>query len=878
MSDFNGYQRAKSHTLFFAESPSFWQNGLAVGNGQYGGLFYQPEESIFEYAVTRLNLWKRNLVGPGRLSHAEVLEKLQQSPKSLLDALRFETGDTERPGFKPGGRICLEMDRWHSADLNHNMTLFDRRMRLDLANGEVVGNYEISAKASEWTAFALFNSDITVIRVRDTYCHNLCRFDYRQKLSLYRLPDPDAEILSAGVTEDNILYLEFGFKENLRALMAVKVAGVPVVAPSVGVDKKVSIEIALNYCDAGAPMGYYELHTPDEEPYQPQRMPVVPREYVIYHALLVDEEGTRKNLLAEARTTLLAAETQGFAVLQKQNRAWWRKFWRRSGIAIESPALEGLWYSNLYTLATTSRGPVAPGLFGLWNGASVAPWHGDYHGDINFSMYTWPLFALNHPELLEGVFKTLEGWFPEMRKEAKERFGVADGLRFPQATGPLGQEMSRNYYRMMRCSTGFYAENYWKWYCYDPDPQRLRATILPVLEAAARYYFIYCYDDESHPGKVKIGPSWAPEQGVFPAWNVSNDLAVFKQLFAAVVKFNRVLQQWSPTAEKAAQLLEKFPDYPQLEGEFLSSASEKRHDLLCHPSFLAAIVPCDDIDGDSPLAEIAIYSMRNYLNRTCRKGLVGKIGSACDLTWGWLFASAIRLRDREYANLVLHKLALADFVKSNGMFAYIGGRVCHSVAEKRRAFDTGEGQKHAILGQSSSVYGRAKTMCMVQSGCGFLFGVMESMLQSHGGDEIKLFPVPLEDVGKKQSFHNLAAQGGLTVSAAHSGKSVLWCELTAGKYEWHGVLRFFDGRDDAHIVMVNPQGTKQICRRCGQGRYLVSIKPRETWLWKKSSSVTVKVALPPHKPGVRRYGNDCPIGYGEAQNFVCGSKSVKVVL
>ncbi len=514
---FQGYQRAKGHSLSFATSPSCWQNGLPVGNGQYGGVFYQPEGTILEYAFTRLDLWKRRLAGPGRMPLKRFLDILEhQGADALMKELDVEFHDTERPCFKPGGCLSLALDS--NGAFSNDYTLFSQSMQLLPACGEVRGVTEFSAKAVAWTALVAPGEDVTAIHLEDSYLHPQCVFPFTQRLKLFRKYDEQAHVRRQGVTDDGILYVEFDFGEKLHALAAVTVDGVPYRAvESIEERTGAAIDLDLDYTESELAMLKSSLDHADA-------VCTKRYSYDLYHTLIVDTDGTAGDLLDIARQRLLQAKQTGFAELQKRNRRWWRRFWEKSGFALENAALEGLLYNNIYQLAATSMGPVMPGLFGLWNGAASAPWNGDYHGNINVAMYTWPLFGLNHPELLEPLFATMKGWFPAMRRETKERFGV-DELRFPQACGPDGEEMSRGFYRTMRCSTGFYADSYWKQQLYYPDDERLRNETLPILESCARYYFIYCRQDAD--GSFHVGPSWAPEQGVFPAWDTGNDLALF---------------------------------------------------------------------------------------------------------------------------------------------------------------------------------------------------------------------------------------------------------------------------------------------------------------------------------------------------------------
>ena len=854
-SRFHGFQRAKGHALSFATSPSCWQNGLPMGNGQYGGVVYQSAGSILEYAFTRLDLWKRRLVGPGRMPldrFREILE--QRGAEALMKELDVEFQDTERPCFKPGGCLQLGVDAFDGFSQEH--TLFARTMTLQPAYGEVSGFTELAAKAVSWTALVSpGTNDIAAIHLEDSYLHAQCVFPFEQRLKLFRKFDEQARVRRQGVTDDGILYVEFDFGEQLHALAAALVDGVPV-RPVQGIEEScgVAVDLLLDYTESDLAMLKSSLDHVDAvcgERYT----------YDIYHTLVVDPEGARGDLLETARRRLQKAKRMGFAALQRDNRRFWRNFWNRSGLALENAAVEGLWYNNLYQLAATSQGKAMPGLFGLWNGAASAPWNGDYHGNINVAMYTWPLFGLNHPELLEPLFATMKGWFPAMRRETRERFGV-DELRFPQACGPDGEEMSRGFYRTMRCSTGFYADSYWKRFLYHPDLKKLREEVLPVLESCARYYFIYCRQEPD--GSFRIGPSWAPEQGVFPAWDTGNDLALFKELFAAVVAANRRLGRWSATAAHAQELLEHFPPYPVQDGEFLISGSETGRTLLCHPSFLACVVPAEEIDADAPLAAMARRTMRNYSEHTQRKGLNGRPGFGCDLTAAWLFACAVKLRDAKFAQLMLRDVLIANHVKSNGMFAFSPGQVLSDVRDKRQAYFVQDTQAHSLLGQTSTRYGRDHSMSMVQLASGFLYGVMECLFQSQK-QEIKLFPLPLNYFGERLSFHRLLAQGGIVVSAGKDEAGTAWFSLrNCSPYPWEGTLRLFDHNPPPRLVAAGGATLERTSRT--KGVYRLSLAPWKALEWQRDAAVTPDEAVPPHRPAVRSYGKDCPIQYGDDQS------------
>lgn len=815
---FSGARRAASHPLIFESSPDCWQNGFPLGNGPFGGVIYQPEDTIFEFVCNRLDIWKRHFEPGFRVPFEEIRRLAKSDPEKLAEEIFREHHVPIEPWFKPGGRMRLCLDEFDSFRWQ---PLFDCSQTLDIASGEVIGRYELAGKEAERITFVAPDTDVAVTHVRDTYLHpaQFC-LPHTVRLELYRLYDPDARMIRSGVTDDGMCYIEFDFREESRVILAAKVEGVPWRQPAHS-DMAASMELDLDYGSSPEP-----------------------KSYTIYQTTLMSEDGSG-DLAALAAETLDHAIARGWEELRRANRAYWQNFFDRSGVALENPALEALWYNNLYQYGAQSRGTVAPALFGLWNGERSAPWRGDYHGDINFAMYVWPLFVLNHPEMLEPSFATCRKWFPVMRQEAKKNYGI-DALRFPLACGPCGGDMTPSCYRLMQCSTGFYADMYRKAAEWNPDRDFIVREIFPVLESCAEYYWHLTEEDDA--GNLRIGPSWAPEQGIIPAWNVANDLGLIKPLWQAVVHYDRLYDLHSAVAGKVAAALARFPEYPQADGEFIDSASEAGRTILCHPGYLACIVPGDDVDADSPLAPVAVKTLHQHLDHTCRKPLAGNFGSGCDLTWGWMFCAAVRLRDKAFAEKILAEIALADFVKSNGMFAFIGGVVCGSVEEKRAKHDVEGSAAHCLLAQSTSVKGRERTMSMVQQAGAFMAGIMECLLQSHK-NQVKLFPCVLESFGQQAAFYQLAAAGGLTVSAQWHQGVIRWFRICSGDQPYRGTLRLFapaDGVVDLASV--------------GENTYQLELAPRS------EISFGTPADLPAHRPEIKYYGRS-PIGYGKSGHY-----------
>ncbi|MBE6368079.1 MAG: hypothetical protein E7052_09270 [Lentisphaerae bacterium] len=542
-----GPERAASHKLIFENSPEQWQNGFPVGNGMFGGLVYQPEETVMEFAFTRHNHWRNHLKKWQRLTLDELRRIDREAPETMNDELAKEKRGRIEPCFKPGGRLRIWLDEFCGAPAS---PLFDRQQELDIARGEVNGRYELACKGMKRITLVDQQSDVMVTCIQDDFLHPLQKntyLNYTQRIELYRLYDPDVVVHDIGVTDDGMAYILFGFGEELKTCIAFKVSGCSWHTPVIS-GCSVSLEVDLDYVHAEDMLGY-----------------------TVYQTMVVSEDGSG-DLVKMASGQLAKAEQRGFEAIRQANADFWYGFWQQSGVALENPALEALYYNNLYQYGAQSRGDVAPALFGLWNAERSAPWSGRYTGDINVAMYCWPLGPLNHPEMLEGMFRTIERWLPAIAEETRLTYGV-DGLRFPVGCGLWGEETAPAMYRLMSCASGFYMDFYRKAAAYYPDKEVLLKRIYPVMEAAAKFYLRLA--DRDAAGQLRFGPSWSPEQGAVPAWNSNNDLGLIKPLWEAVIKMNDELQLGSATAAEIEKMLKDFPEYPQCNGEFIDSASER---------------------------------------------------------------------------------------------------------------------------------------------------------------------------------------------------------------------------------------------------------------------------------------------------------------
>jgi len=110
-------------------------------------------------------------------------------------------------------------------------------------------------------------------------------------------------------------------------------------------------------------------------------------------------------------------------------------------------------------------------------------------------------------------------------------------------------------------------------------------------------------------------------------------------------------------------------------------------------------------------------------------------------------------------------VGLSEYLKPNGMISIISSASCHSLEEKRAAYDfAGEYRaQHGFAAQSCTRRGRDKQFQFLEGVSALVCIVNEMMLQSHGG-VLRIFP-SVPDRLADCAFVSLRAEGAFLVSA-----------------------------------------------------------------------------------------------------------------
>lgn len=147
-----------------------------------------------------------------------------------------------------------------------------------------------------------------------------------------------------------------------------------------------------------------------------------------------------EDLAAKAVQILKHARAISNEALLREHRVWWHRFWEKSFIQCsstdgEADLVQQYYQYYLYVMASSSRGSYPTKFNGmLWTtGGDDRKWGGLYWGANQSCLYN-ALFATNHTELLQPMFRMYSNAYRSYELAAKQQWG-SKGIFIPEVTG-----------------------------------------------------------------------------------------------------------------------------------------------------------------------------------------------------------------------------------------------------------------------------------------------------------------------------------------------------------------------------------------------------------------------------------------------------------
>ena len=489
------------------------------------------------------------------------------------------------------------------------------------------------------------------------------------------------------------------------------------------------------------------------------------------------------------------------ALLIKNHELEWENFWSKSGIEMDNQFLQATWYRSLYFLRCFSKpGVQAIGLFaGLIN--DVPAWHGDYHTNYNIQQTYWSAFQSNHTGLAEPYDRLMYEYLSRAKWLSKKVYSM-DGAYYPHvmyAYEPAdpdscksrnGRQYIHHTWGMTIGVNGFSIQPLWWRYKYDPDPERLKNIVYPVVREVAIFYAEFIEQCEGEK-TVHLGPSISPEhwgwtKNLDRNYNGTFDIALIRYTLKAAIEAAQILKKDELLVRRFQEALQRLPDYPlygkeepivvDMEG---APPIEYNIPVPSTPVFPGDVVSWWSSEEEKQLFKRTIEGLKWNGNNATFMLAIARARLSMPNSQEWL-ETEIKSRTRPNATLSLNAL------------------IPH-----KRFNDFGHYTEQFGVGMAIS----------------------ELLLQSVD-DIIRIFPA--SSTGVHISFNDLRAQGGFLVSAEGSAEKV---EMLQIKSLYGGGLRLLSPWQKIEVCRENDQNYISL-KKDQNGVVTIKTKAGETFLFR----------------------------------------------
>ena len=224
------------------------------------------------------------------------------------------------------------------------------------------------------------------------------------------------------------------------------------------------------------------------------------------------------------------------------------------------PALMEKMYDAGRYMLICSAGEMLPNLQGIWSGSWTPQWSGDFTLDTNVESAMAAACSGNLADLMEGYFRTIEGFYPEWRINAKRTYGCR-GVFSSSRSSNTGLLLHWGYWDLLfwTAGSGWLSSFFSDYAEYTDDRGFLAKRCVPLLMEIAAFYQDFLTETDKQ-GRVEFIPSYNPETGC--GISSTMDIAVARQVLTNLIAACRELKVESENIPQWEALLEKLPAYP----------------------------------------------------------------------------------------------------------------------------------------------------------------------------------------------------------------------------------------------------------------------------------------------------------------------------
>jgi len=202
------------------------------------------------------------------------------------------------------------------------------------------------------------------------------------------------------------------------------------------------------------------------------------------------------------------------------------------------PTLEMLLfqYGRYLIIASSRPGCLPANLQGLWNDTNNAPWHSDYHSNINVQMNYWLTEPTNLPECHKPFIRMIDRLREPSKKATKadERFKDTCGWTVRTSHNIFGGHG----WKWNIPGSAWYAQHVWEHYAFSGDRVYLKESAYPILKEICEFWEGNLKQRED--GTLVVPMGWSPEHGPTED-GVSYDQQIVYDLFTNYIEAAQML-------------------------------------------------------------------------------------------------------------------------------------------------------------------------------------------------------------------------------------------------------------------------------------------------------------------------------------------------
>lgn len=732
---FDPAARAEKHSIVSdAPGQNFFHGGL-IGNGGMGVVVHTRPDSVLLY-MGHNNVWdiRAEEVPMSKLGKFEELwGKYKNGDKSWLkeyNAPADKAYANSYPRPAPCGTLILTFDRRDVRLLGHTVHLKD---------GVCDVRFLVKGRPQTLQIMADMGRDRVWMRMIDEAGDSVAGPFHRA--ALHESGKPDKEVITSP-QENNIL----SYRQALNALNS---------SP----EKDRAVRVGVRFSDT-------LLEPGPKVPYQ--QFPRNLKSTGPFFAAVELQHGLAKDV-PEGTPALPEPTADAWEKVADANRAVWNDFWGRSGVILEDPFLEQIWYRNQYFFNCVVRpGNRCPGLYGNWMNKKIGTvWHGEYVFDYNVQQLFWAAFSSNHVENHLPYVDLIDFLLPINRAWAKN-FYELPGAFWGQVHWPVETpSMHKPWFGWGNhlAPVPWAVQSLWWHYLYTMDETFLRERAFEPIKACTEFMNAYMRRPDAHgpnsqwkDSKFHIYPTQSPE--IWPEHfgkpEFSDDiasLALTRFLFKTYLQACQVLELEAREATLMGQVKEvlaNMPDYATGEsprgGKVLKDVAGASPDAIYNvPNPLMPVFPGEDygLHSSPEILELTANTYRNQQNE-----------GANDLVFMALQGARLGLLDLEA-------------FKTHVRYCLMPNGTCTDLAQMtggrfdRELFPYDEWARVGVWVENFSLPGV----------------INECLLQSYTG-ELRLFPNWKKTNGNAR-FQTLRAAGAFLVSAEYEDGKIGGVQVTS---------------------------------------------------------------------------------------------------